>query len=240
MSAKIAFRRSLGFMAAAGLAAAFPATADWLVMRDGTKVETKGAWEVRGSTVVFTTPNGTLASVRTKDADLDASREATAQAAVPAPPLEAKPVARKPALTLTDADVKHVEPISVTPPPADQEPTDAAAPAAPAAAKPQRLRVSESHQDLDASKEGVVLVGELQNVSREVVGEIKVTAKLFDEGGKLLATSEALVGTNVLQPGQHTIVRAIFPGVYNFSKATFDTDGFALRSYAGEETAKNP
>ena len=232
------FHRSLPLVAAA-----VPAAADWLVMRDGTKVETKGAWEVRGATVVFHTPDGTLASVRAKDADLDASREATAKAAAPAEPAEpaaAKPADKKPTLTITDADVGHVDAAKVAAPPSSPatSPQGTAAPAA--GAKPQRLQVTEWHQDLDASKGGAVRVGDERNISQEVVGEIKVTAKVFDEKGALLATAEALLGTNVLPPDQHTPLRASFPGVYNFSKASFDVEGFALRSYAGAETPKKP
>jgi hypothetical protein len=212
-------------------------------MRDGTKVETKGAWEVRGATVVFHTPDGTLASVRSKDADLDASREATAKAAAPAEPEEAaaaKPADKKPTLTITDADVGHVDPATVAAPPQATSQQGTAAPAA-AGAKPQRLQVTEWHQDLDASQGGVVLVGDVRNISQEVVGEIKVTAKGFDEKGTLLATAEALLGTNALPPEQHTPLRASFPGVYNFSKASFDVEGFALRSYAGAAaTPKKP
>jgi hypothetical protein len=236
------FRRSLPLLAAAALAAAGPAAADWLVMRDGSRVETQGAWEVRGATVVFHTPAGTLASVRAKDADLDASREATAKAAAPVEPAEpaaAKPATdKKPTLTITDADVGHVDPATVAAP---QQATSQQGTAAPAAgARPQRLQVTEWHQDLDASKGGVVLVGDVRNISQEVVGEIKVTAKVFDEKGALLATAEALLGTNVLPPDQHTPLRASFPGVYNFSTASFDVEGFALRSYAGAETPKKP
>ncbi len=40
-------------------------------------------------------------------------------------------------------------------------------------------------------------------------------------------------GSWILPPDQHTPLRASFPGVYNFSKASFDVEGFALRSYAG-------
>jgi hypothetical protein len=232
-------RRSFLLLAAAVLAAA-PAAADWLVMHDGSKVETKGAWEVRGALIVFRTPSDSLASVRLRDADLDASQEATAKAAAPAEPVAAKPAERKSAVTITDADVGHVDPPPATPPAAEPRPTEAGATPGTPPAKPRRLQVAEWHQDLDASKAGVVLVGEVRNISREVVGEIKVSAKLLDEAGNLLATAEALVGTSVLQPGQHTVVRASFPGVYDFSKATFDADGFALRSYAGADAPKNP
>ncbi|HET9767963.1 MAG TPA: hypothetical protein VFS60_13995, partial [Thermoanaerobaculia bacterium] len=61
-----ALAASLAAAALAAAAAAAPAAADWLVMRDGSRVETKGAWEVRGTLVVLTLPNGTLSSVRAK------------------------------------------------------------------------------------------------------------------------------------------------------------------------------
>jgi hypothetical protein len=239
--------RSLPLLAATALAVAMPAAADWLVMHDGTKVETKGAWEVRGATVVFHTPDGTLASVRSKDADLDASREATARAAAPVEsaeptgPAEAKSADKKPTLTITDADVGHVDAATVAAGSAAQAASKQGTPEPAAGAKPQRLQITEWHQDLDASQGGVVLVGDVRNISREVVGEIKVTAKVYDEKGTLLATAEALLGTNVLPPDQHTPLRASFPGVYNFSKSSFDIEGLALRSYAGAaETPKNP
>ena len=46
---------------AAGLFAA-PAAADWLVTRDGGRVETKGPWKVKGKLVVFTRAAETAAS----------------------------------------------------------------------------------------------------------------------------------------------------------------------------------
>ena len=53
---------------AAALAVGFTAGAahaDWLVTRDGARIETKGAWKVDGRRVVFTMPNGTLSALRT-------------------------------------------------------------------------------------------------------------------------------------------------------------------------------
>ncbi|HEX2162430.1 MAG TPA: hypothetical protein VHM02_00635, partial [Thermoanaerobaculia bacterium] len=78
-------------MRAAALAAAavlsltaLPAAADWLVMRDGTRVETRGAWQQKGRLVVFTSTEGRLSSLRTDAVDLAASRRATEQAAAAA------------------------------------------------------------------------------------------------------------------------------------------------------------
>ncbi len=239
-------------MAAAALAAAAPAAADWLVMRDGARVETKGPWTVQGSMVVFHTPNGTFSAVRLRDADLDASREATEKAKLPPPPAAATPAPKKPAIVITDADLERSEPAPAAGSPAaatspaaesaaaDGTPSAAAAPEPAAAAaepsvepaKAERLQISEWHQDLDASRTGVVLVAQVRNTSRDVVGDIQVTAKLLDEGGAVMATAEALLGSTVLRPGQQTVLRASFPGVHTFSDASFETKELALRSFA--------
>ena len=90
-------------------AAAFfatPAQADWLVTKEGARIETRGPWELRGRIIVFTLPNGTLSSIRESEIDLEASHDATEAAnrpAEPAPEPEAEP---KPSvLSITDADV---------------------------------------------------------------------------------------------------------------------------------------
>jgi len=209
--------------AAMVLAGVAPLAADWLVLKDGSgRVETKGSWEMRGSQVVFHLPDGALSSLRARDVDLDASKQATAEAAAPKPPppaAAAKPAERT-VLTLTDKDVAHVEP---TAPPAP-------AAAAPAAAPASRITVSEWHQDFDASSHGATLVGEITNTSRDLVGDIHVTAKLVDDKGKLLASGEALLGTSTLKPGGRTTFRVTLPGVYNFRDAQFEIGSVALKT----------
>ncbi len=89
---------------AAGLAAfASAASADWLVLRDGSKVETKGGWQTRGRLIVFERLGGGLASVRADEVDLVKSDEVTATAKLPPPaaaPVTAAPV-RASVLVLT-------------------------------------------------------------------------------------------------------------------------------------------
>ena len=51
--------------------------ADWLVTRDGTRIETEGLWSMQGKLVVFELPDGTLSSLRLS---LVASDRATAEA----------------------------------------------------------------------------------------------------------------------------------------------------------------
>lgn len=58
-------------------------SADWLVTKEGARIETKGPWKVKGAVVVFTLPNGTLSSMRVRELDLDQSALVTAEANQP-------------------------------------------------------------------------------------------------------------------------------------------------------------
>jgi len=70
---------ALGLLVAAG------AGADWLVLKDGTRVETKGDWQQKGRQVQFKTPDGRFQALPAGEVDLEASRKANA-----APPEESR------------------------------------------------------------------------------------------------------------------------------------------------------
>jgi hypothetical protein len=58
---------------------ATPASADWLILRNGTRIETLGPWTEKGRQVVYTTvAERRLVSLRGSDVDLPASRQASA------------------------------------------------------------------------------------------------------------------------------------------------------------------
>ena len=86
-------KRVVVLLATTGCLAATAAQADWLVTLAGERIETRGGWEIRGRTVVFTRPNGALSSLRLSEVDIAASDAATREASAPA----AAPV-RDPAL----------------------------------------------------------------------------------------------------------------------------------------------
>ncbi|MCH7664602.1 MAG: SH3 domain-containing protein [Acidobacteria bacterium] len=65
------------FVLCALLATARPVSADWLVYRDGTRLETVGEWKIDGKHVVFSLPNGMLSTVKLEELNLDASRKLT-------------------------------------------------------------------------------------------------------------------------------------------------------------------
>lgn len=54
------------------------AQADWLVLQTGQRIETKGAWTVKGKQVVYTTPEKLLRSLRLSEVNLEASTRASA------------------------------------------------------------------------------------------------------------------------------------------------------------------
>jgi mycoredoxin len=93
-----------------GLCVAASAAADVVVLKDGSRVETRGAMEVRGKRIVFTNAKGTLATLRLDEVDLEASRAASqpAPAAAKAGPSAAPKKA--PVLVLNDRDVANADP----------------------------------------------------------------------------------------------------------------------------------
>ena len=112
VSSRFAARLSVVIAAGAFVSAA-AVHADWLVLREGGSVETRGAWKVEGPKVVYTSTRGVLSSVRASEIDVDASRALTAKkseeatkgasTATPAPK-------RTPVLVLTDKDFEKAPP----------------------------------------------------------------------------------------------------------------------------------
>jgi hypothetical protein len=241
--------RRASFAAAIVLAltagAAGDAAADWLVTRDGSRVETRGPWEVREAIVVFTLTNGSLGSLRVADVDLDASRAASA----PPPPPPAPPPPRAPILVLTDADVAHVGPSGegeagapqdAAAPGADAAAPDAAGEDATAGAVSAALTVTGwDDETLSGPEGGTAITGTLSNVSENTVAGIFLLVHLEDVAGGTLASSPAALGSAALSPGQETPFRAPFPGIFTFANARFEARGTgfaptALGTDAGE------
>ena len=210
-----------------------PAAGDWLVTRDGGRVETQGAWKVQGKRIVFTAKDGTLASLRLTEVDLDASRQATS-AAVQAKAAEtAKPAAppKKAVRVLTDKDFARPEP-----PPAPAGPEGAAGETGEAGggAKPAALPESTALQVPDwkqsrNQERGVLEIsGTVLNTGPDLATAVSVTVRLYDTRGEVLATQQASLGTRTLKPGQNTAFQAEFPSVIAFTSAKFEVRSIPL------------
>ncbi len=215
--------------------AAVPAAADWLVTRQGGRVETRGPWQVKGKLVVFTLPDGKLSSLRLSEIDLDVSRRATAEAAAAAQaPPPAKPPAkpREAKVVLTDESFRRVAP------PAD--------PAAPAEEKREgEAEKAESSKLVVASWERVqgpnghvVITGTVRNDAPDDALSVAVTVLLYDETGKLMLSGDAVLSSTVLPAGQTGSFRAEFPDVFTFAAVKFEPRGLHILSKPGEP-AKN-
>ncbi|HKV11175.1 MAG TPA: FxLYD domain-containing protein [Thermoanaerobaculia bacterium] len=216
----------LAVLAALSGLASLPASADWLVTREGAKVETKGPWQVKGKVVVFHLADGSLSSMRLTEVDLDASRKATEEALrakTEAEAAKAKPAERKaPVLVVTDKDVRHVEPSAA--------PVGAADEAAPA-----DLAVANWDRAPDPGDGHVVITGTLVNSSSTTTATgITLNVVLVDEAGNPVGTGQAVLTSNVLPPGQQSGFRAEFPSVFTFSNLKFEPKSVKL------ETAPEP
>ena len=219
----IPFRRCAGDLPGA-LVPVGAARADWLVLRDGVRVETKGPWTVKGNLVTFTMPNGTLGSLRGSELDLEASARMTAEAKAAA---EAKarlviqpPPPKEAVLVLTDKDVQHVDPETIAPPPAAGATgaEGAAAGAAAADAAPQgSVQIADWDKSISQADNGVMLTGTVTNRGSDTALAVTVTARLYDDAGKLLGTAPASLASEALPAGQSTRFTIVFPGILTFA-----------------------
>lgn len=231
------------------------ASAAWWVTTDGTRLETRGPWTVRGAQVVAQLANGTWVSLRKQDLDWEASaaleRQLEAGATKAGPPVRRRP----PVLVITDADVPRP-----TIPRADGKDTssrDAAeavitdgAPrvpqqagaspraassgaaslrAAAAAAQAAEPVVVTGWQELDKPRfRGLVFGGELTNTGTVLAGDLALSARLLDGEGKVLAESSGVLAATLLMPGARTRFEVSFPVALPFADLRFEIRHHAL------------
>ena len=214
---------------------ALPAGADWLVTREGARVETKGAWTVKGKLVVFHTAAGKLSSLRVAEVDLDASRRATEEAvaaqAQAAAESEKVPQRKKSVRVITDKDFQRAGQPETE---GTAETDGQAAPAAGPASGPG-LVVEGWNQERDPAEDHVVITGTLQNASSAASADTKLKILIFDETGTLIASSQAALVRSALPPGETTEFKADFPGYFSFATIKFEPQGRPLVRQADEQ-----
>ena len=206
------------------------AHADWLVTRDGARLETKGAWKVDGRRVLFTLPNGDLSTIQTDEVDLDQSALVTTQAkealAAPAPIALPK---KEPALRLTEKDIPPMTG-------ADLEASDEASAGAgktgtaAAAADTKKeeataLEVISWEKTGNTSGDGLEIFGTMRNGSPNILTTPTLLVAIYDADGGLLATNSGNVNSPQIQPGKTANFRVAFPGIPDFAAVKFDAQG---------------
>lgn len=206
-----------GFLVLAiGLASRGDLWADRLVLKDGTELDTAGPWEVQGRLVVFKRSDGTLASIRASEVDLDKSAEATTVANAP-PPAAPEPAPRKPSvLSLTEQDL----------PPVGETEAAAAAAAGPAAAPAPALIVMPGWRTVVAADgQSTELLGMVRNDSKAPALGVQVVAVLISQSGEVIAEIEGATSSRALQPGQTTSFRVGFENAQPFDRIEFRVNG---------------
>ena len=215
----LSFVPAAALLAAAVVLPASPAAADWLVMHDGSRVETKGPWRVDGKRILFDLPNGTLSMIRADQVDLDRSATATAQARSAAQPDKAVPAPKKePVLVLTEKDIPPS-----TPAPVEDEAGKKEGGAADPSGSPLEVISWEKTETPDGS--GVEIFGTIRNNGPNMITSPSVLVTVYDADGGLLATNNGEVNSPQIPAGKTANFRVSFAGLIDFASAKFDAQG---------------
>ncbi len=223
----------VGIVGIGGWLAADAARADWLVTRDGARLETKGPWKVDGRRVLFTLPNGALSTIRTDEVDLDQSALVTTQArealAAPAPIALPK---KEPVLRLTEKDIPPMTGADLE---ASEEASGAAGKTGTAATtatasdtkkdEPAALEVISWEKTENATGDGLEIFGTIKNGSPNIITTPTLLVAIYDADGGLLATNSGDVNSPQIQPGKTANFRVAFPGIPDFAAVKFDAQG---------------
>lgn len=216
-----------------------PAAADWLVTRDGARIETAGPWRVENRLVVFERPDGTYASMRLSEIDLEASERLTRELAERARAPEPVPEERPAVVRLTEKDLPPVpraemeEPANAA---GSAEPEDGSTDGGDAEAEEQALQIVTWRDVGGIESSGIELAGDVRNVSEHTALAVEVTVILLDEAGDVIETGPAVLTSTALPPGQTAGFRASFPGVFHYAGLEFRTAAtFALSGRDPEE-----
>jgi hypothetical protein len=208
-------------------AAALPhaAIADWLVLADGSAIETAGAWEVRGGVVIFTRESGGLVSIRKSELNLADSERLTAaggpQVAEEVPE-KAPEVQREATFVITDADVRHVSDGS-------RESAETSRKSGSDLGGSGASLVVERWGQRDLEAGGVVIFGTLVNSDQDAATGIDLIISVTDNAGAQLAEVSAVLDATTLLPGQRTRFEAPIMDVFTFASVDFRTTSLALK-----------
>lgn len=239
-------RRRIGWIALAAVTLGavvvlFPAAADWLVTRDGSKIETDGPWEVENRLVVFKRPDGTYSSLRLSNVDLEASERLTREMAErlereekEAATGRRRPARRESVARLTEKDLPPVTRESDGEG-GDRRPSKAEEGEGAAEAEEQgtRLEVSSWQEVTSPGDPGVVFVGEVRNRTERAALGVEVVVTLFDDEGEEIASAPATLTSTSVPPGRTVGFRAELLGTHHYEQATFAVSGDLVLSGSG-------
>lgn len=250
-------RRWIVLAALLPVAGGAAAGGDRLVTRDGQIIETRGPWQERGKLLVFELADGTLASLRIEEADLEASeglaRETERRAqGVREASLRPAPEPRRAAVVLTDSDVAHFgvgeqrEPeggsgddlAAAAAASADVD-ADAATAGRPVASSGRGVQVVQWSQESEG-EDGVAVRGVIQNLGSSFATSLSVNVLFYDESGSLVAAREVQFEDAPLGPGARGDFSVSVPHALVFDEIKFQVVGRGFRSVAQRVRAVAP
>lgn len=216
------------------LAVALSAPAEELLLRDGGRVVTAGRWSIDGALVVFTLPNGSLASLRLENVDLVASELASIALPRPARAERAGEVrkaaepARRSVWRLMDRDVPRAVPEA---PSSGSTSGDGG----PAAAGRSRSPVRVETWLESRAEGGLEIVGHLRNRGRAAERVQRITVHLLDREGEVVGSCLAVPKRDLLEAGEATTFRALFRDIGGRGgfRPSFEID--SVRATAGAD-----
>jgi len=202
------------------LAPAEPVAADWLVTRDGARIETEGPWEVKKGMVVFSRGDGSLASMRLSDVDLDASGNQVTPPASGGPSDDPKPATPEPILVLTNRDIPRAQ--TETLPPSDDRDTETVDVGG------RQLKVTGWTVVEGGPGEPAEIVGRLSNVGGHRAERLAMVLILLDRSGEEVDHGRAHLDATDLQPGESTHFHLPLDAPVDFTAIKFRTHGKLL------------
>jgi hypothetical protein len=212
-----------------------PAAGDWLVTRDGQRVETDGPWRVEDRLIVFTQKDGTLASVRRSSIDLEASERLTREMAERArAPREAtaQEEPRTATIRLTEEDLPPAGRLSG---PEGESENGQGNDGDEEEQADESLQVTSWDEVEGRDGAGLAFVGEVRNITEHTALGLGVEVILYDAEGETIAAVPALLTTTALPPLESARFRASFPQVYHYTRIEFRSTGTLVDSGAGAE-----
>ena len=222
---------------ASAWAAVPPVAGDWLVTRDGARIETAGTWQVKGSQVIFTLPGGRLSALRAADVDLEASaaetrRAAAAETAAAETATSGETSAirvKRPRRAFTNDNVGETDDSDDTTDEATgtADSAESVASEAPAAEEPTTSEPVELESwDSREGDDGLEIHGILRNTGDSFAADLRLMVTVPGEVDEPPLTPRAFLDSSALAPGASTRFRVLLPGIWYLP----DDPAFSIRS----------
>lgn len=218
----------------------------WLVTTEGEELEIRGDWQERGRLIVFTRPDGTLASIRASQIDLEASRQRSELIVREVKPVTEPVEARQESIAvLTDENIKHFGSgaggtfSAATSRPASTEEApgvDGSDPADQNKRQPSPEGLAVDDWRYLQSDAGTEVIGVVRNNGEDIYASIEVRVLVYGVDGELITTRNAQLANPILAPGRQSEFRLLLPQTFGVDRAEFNLTGvpFEARRSEGE------